>query len=375
VLVIRARVWHASYPETMWRREFRFATWVAALSALVMVLLAWVYDLPVRDPDNTEHYLVPTYVRLPLILLLALTVDIVPRAVWRARREPGTVVAAVRDVVAQRWSRREVRFVLVGLLTWYVSYVCYRNVKSYVPFVNPHLWDGKLEDSDRLLFLGRDPAVLVQELLGRDWAAHVLSYVYVSWMAVVPATLAMALVWSRNRRAGEWYVTAVALDWVLGALTYLAVPALGPVYADPDKFTDLPDTHVSLLQATLMSERQAVLVNPFTADTVQMIAAFISLHVAICTTLCVFAVLLEMRRGWRVAAWVYLALTSVSTIYFGWHYLVDLLGGAAIGVLAAWLAARGTGNQFRRLPAAAREVAPLEPAASPVEPVGNLNLR
>jgi membrane-associated phospholipid phosphatase len=345
----------------MRRGEFRFATWVAGVAAGVTVLMAWAYDLPVRDPDNTEHYLVPTYVRLPLILLLAVALDIVPRAVWRAHRAPRTVMTAVRAVVAERWARREVRFVVVGLLTWYVAYVSYRNVKSYVPFVNPHLWDGKLQDSDRLLFLGHDPAVLLHELLGRDWAAHALSYVYVSWMVVVPVTLAVALVWSRNRPAGEWYVTAVALDWVLGALTYLALPALGPVYAEPDVFADLAETHVSRLQAGMMADRQEVLVNPFTADTVQMIAAFTSLHVAICATMVVFAELLRMRRSLRVVAWTYLAVTSVSTIYLGWHYLLDLVGGAALGVAAAWWAARGTGHPFRRVPSGHR------PTSSPVE--------
>jgi hypothetical protein len=346
-------VWHATYPEAMRSGEFRFATWVAAVAAGVTLLMAWVYDLPVRDPDNTEHYLVPTYVRLPLILLAAVAVDIVPRAVRRARRSARGVRAEVRAVVAERWSRREVRFVLVGLVTWYVAYVSYRNVKSYVPFVNTHLWDGWLQDTDRLFFLGHDPAVLLHDLLGRDWAAHALSYVYVSWMVMVPLTLAVALVWSRNRRAGEWYVTAVALDWVLGALTYLALPALGPVYADPDTFAGLADTHVSRLQAGMMAERQEVLVNPFTAETVQMIAAFTSLHVAICVTFCVFAELLRMRRSLRVAAWVYLALTSVATIYLGWHYLLDLVGGAALGVVACWLAARGTGHELRRVPLAA----------------------
>ena len=350
--------------------QFRFATWAAGLAAGVTVLMAWVYDLPVRDPDNTEHYLVPTYVRLPLILLLAVALDIVPRAVWRARRAPGSVVAEVRRVVRERWSRAEVRFVVVGLVTWYVAYVSYRNIKSYVPFVNSHLWDGKLEDSDRLLFLGHDPAVLLHELLGRDWAAHALSYIYVSWMVVVPVTLAVALVWSRNRPAGEWYVTAVALDWVLGALTYLALPALGPVYADPADFTGLADTHVSRLQAGMMADRQEVLVNPFTAETVQMIAAFTSLHVAICVTLCVFAELLQVRLSLRIAAWVYLALTSVSTIYLGWHYLVDLVGGAALGLAAAWIAAKGTGQEFRRRPLAPA-VAGQPAAASAASPLAN----
>jgi membrane-associated phospholipid phosphatase len=262
-----------------------------------------------------------------------------------------------------------VRFVVVGLVTWYVAYVSYRNIKSYVPFVNPYLWDGKLEDSDRLLFLGHDPAVLLHELLGREWAAHALSYIYVSWMVVVPATLAVALVWSRNRPAGEWYVTAVALDWVLGALTYLALPALGPVYADPADFAGLAETHVSRLQAGMMADRQEVLVNPFTAETVQMIAAFTSLHVAICVTLCVFAELLQMRRSLRIAAWVYLGLTSLSTIYLGWHYLLDLVGGAALGIAAAWIAAKGTGQEFRRRPLAVAAGQPAE--ASAASPLAN----
>lgn len=345
--------------------EFRFATWVAGVAAGVTVLMAWVYDLPVRDPDNTENYLVPTYVRLPLILLAAVAVDIVPRAVWRARRSPRRVVAEVRAVVAERWSRREIRFVVVGLVTWYTAYVSYRNVKSYVPFVNSHLWDGWLQDTDRLIFLGNDPADLLQDLLGRDWAAHALSYVYVSWMVLVPFTLAVALVWSRNRPAGEWYVTAVALDWVLGAVTYLALPALGPVYAEPGDFADLAETHVSRLQAGMMAERQEVLVNPFTAETVQMIAAFTSLHIAISVTMCVFAELLRMRRSLRIAAWTYLALTAVATIYLGWHYLLDLVGGAALGVVAVWLAARGTDQPFRRVPL----VAPAETAATSLERV------
>jgi membrane-associated phospholipid phosphatase len=356
-------VWHGAYPVVVRTGEFRYATWVAALAAAAVALLAWIYDLPVRDPDP-GNYIVPTHVRLPLILLLAVVLDIVPRAVWRSRRRLRTTGRGLRNVATERWSHREVRFVLVGLVTWYVAYVSYRNIKSFVPFVNSHLWDGWLADSDRLFFLGHDPAVLLHELLGREWAAHALSYVYVSWMVVVPFTLAVALVWSRNRRAGEWYVTAVALDWVLGAVTYLALPALGPVYADPDTFDGLAETHVSRLQLAMREERLEVLRNPFTADNVQMIAAFTSLHVAICVTMCVFAELLRMRPSIRVAAWVYLALTSVSTIYLGWHYLLDLVGGAALGVCAAWLAARGTGQAFRRPPDSSRQSRP-SPASAP----------
>lgn len=352
-------MWHATYPEAMRTGEFR-ATGAVALSALGLTLLvAWVYDLPVRDPDN---YLVPTYVRLPAILVAAMALDVVPRALWRSRRAPRSLRRSVAAVVRERWTRHQLRFAVLGVATWYVAYLSYRNLKSYVPFLNTHLWDSWLRDLDRAVFLGHDPGVLLHGLLGRGVAAHALSYVYLSWVVVVPVTLAAALVWSRNRPVGEWYVTAVALDWVLGALTYLALPALGPVYADPDAYARLADTHVSRLQATMMAERGEVLTNPFTAGNVQMIAAFTSLHVAVCVTAVVFAELLRLPRWVRWTAWVYLALTALSTLYLGWHYTLDLVGGAVVGVVAAWLAARATGQPFRRRPAPSDAVA--QPSAS-----------
>jgi hypothetical protein len=331
------------------RREFGFAGWVAALAAAFTLLLGWVYDLPVRDPDSSEAYLVPTYVRLPLILLLAFALDVVPRALWRSRHGLRASAGEVRRVVRERWGRREVRFALVGLLTWYVAYASYRNVKSFVPFVNAHLWDAWLRDLDRMLFLGHDPYRLLHELLGRDVAAHVLSFVYLAWVVVVPFTLVVTLMWSRNRPVGEWYVTAVALDWVLGALTYLALPALGPVYADPEAFDGLAPTGVTRLQTAMMRDRQQVLDGPFAADGVQMIAAFVSLHVTICVTICVFVELRRMHALVRASAWAFLLVTVVSTVYLGWHYTLDLVGGAALGVAAAWIAARATGQPFRRV--------------------------
>ena len=51
---------------------------------------------------------------------------------------------------------------------------------------------------------------------GPGWAAHFFSFIYVAWIALVPVSLAIALVWSRKARAGSWYVTAIAVDWALG---------------------------------------------------------------------------------------------------------------------------------------------------------------
>jgi hypothetical protein len=338
------------------RGQFRFAVMAAAGMSVATLVVAWVYDLPVRDPDSVAG---PTWLRLPLILLAAFLLDVVPRVSARAwrRRDPRGLPGLAREVVRERWGLPHVTFALVGLGAWYLTYASFRNLKSFVPFVNRHLWDGTLADIDRVLFFGNDPVRLSHALFGTGFAAEFFSFLYIAWIVFVPISLAVALVWSRNSVAGAWYVTAVAVDWVLGAAVYYLVPSLGPVYAHPELFTELPRTDVTGLQELMMEERNEVLVNPFTTEAVQTIAAFASLHVGICVTMCVMAELLRLHRGVRVFLWLFLALTVPCTVYLGWHYAVDALGGAVLGVAGVWIAGKGTGNAFRRLPLPGQAVA------------------
>ena len=325
---------------------FRFAVVLSLALAATAVAVALTYHLPLRDPDGVA---VPTYVRLPIILLLAFLTDVVPRAVWRGRslvRLPRTLAAVVRE----RWPWEHVRFALVGLGAWYLTYAAFRNLKSFVPFVNRNLWDSTLAHLDRILFLGHDPATVLHSLFGVGFAAEIFSFVYVAWIVFVPFSLVVALVWSRDRTGGSWYVTAVAVDWVLGVATYFLVPTLGPVYAQSQDFVALPHTYVTTLQDAMIQDRYTVLYDPFATHAVQTIAAFASLHVGIMVTVCLMAELLHMKRWVRVAMWVFLAVTVVATVYLGWHYFVDAVGGAVLGAAGVWIAALGTGNHDRGRP-------------------------
>jgi hypothetical protein len=319
---------------------------MSLLLAAVTAVVAVTYQLPIRDPDGVA---VPTYVRLPAILLLAFLTDVAPRALWQGRslrRFPG----ALRSVVRERWDWPHIRFALVGLGAWYLTYAAFRNLKSFVPFVNRDRWDESLERFDRIVWLGHDPAAVLHHVFGTGWAAQFFSFVYVAWIVLVPVTLVVALVWSRDRVGGEWYVTAVAVDWVLGVATYFLVPTLGPVYAEPQDFTHLPHTYVSTLQESMIADRLQVLADPFGTHAVQTIAAFASLHVGIMVTVCLMVELLAMRRWIRVSMWVFLGLTVIATVYLGWHYFADTLGGAALGAAGVWIAAVGTGNHDRGRP-------------------------
>lgn len=335
----------------MGRGEFRGAAVVAAALAVVTVLVAWRYDLPVRDPDGVS---VPTWIRLPLIVLAAVALDVVLRWVRLARRDSVPAGAALRAVLRDRWDREQVWFTVSGLATWYVAYVAFRNLKSYVPFVNDRLWDAELARLDRMLWFGHDPAETLHQVLGTGWAAWVLAAVYVLWIGLVPATLAIALVWTRRSATGAWYVTAVSLNWVLGVAVYYAIPSLGPIYASPDTFATLPHTPNTDIQQWLLEDRVKVLAGPWDTNAVQTIAAFASLHVAVIVTICLVAEAMRLPVWLRVSAWTFAVLTVLATVYLGWHYFTDVLGGIAIGVLSLVLAGRLTSPRSVPQPRTAR---------------------
>jgi hypothetical protein len=322
--------------------------------------IAGTEDLPIRDPDA----FIPGYLRMPLIVLAAILTDIVPRAVHRSGYQLKRVPAAWQEVAVERWPRSHWVFALSGMAAWYLTYATFRNLKSFVPFVNQNNYDAELNSIDKAIFLGREPADLLHDVIGTGVTAQLMSAVYLVWIFLVPVSIAIALVWTRHNRAGSWYVTAVAFDWMLGAAIYLMVPTVGPIYSDPDEFTDLPHTYATWLSEELLDDRVAVLADPKDSGTLQSIAAFASLHVGIMMTICLVATFVRLARWIRVSAWAFLAATCVSTVYLGWHFFVDVLGGLALGTIGVYLAAMATGNHDRWRPRLRIEEEEREPEAS-----------
>ena len=76
----------------MGRGHFRGAIGVAVAMAVATWVVAAAYDLPVRDPDGVS---VPTWVRLPVIVLAAVLVDVLARwaAYLRTTPRPGAWAA------------------------------------------------------------------------------------------------------------------------------------------------------------------------------------------------------------------------------------------------------------------------------------------
>jgi len=317
---------------------------VSVVVGVLAVAASVRLDLPLKDPDG---FLGPSWLRMPGLVLLAFLVDVVPRSLWRARKQAGGFRHHARQIVREHWTRERMLLVVIGITCFFVTYVSYRNLKNYLPFLGGELRDPLLHQLDLVMMFGHEPAVLLHAVLGEGVSAHVLAFVYLMFLVVSPASLIVWLVWSRNISYGYWFATSHCLTWALGTASYYVVPSLGPNFWYTWLYVDLDQTAVNALQDALYVGRQDIIWNPF-ADSIQSVAGFASLHVAIILTLAMISQY-TVRHAWvRWTVWVFFALTVISTLYFGWHYIADDVAGAVIAVFSVWLGGIATGQKFER---------------------------
>lgn len=329
----------------MKRRAYVLLVGTAVVMGFLAVLTALLLGEGLKDPDGS---LGPSWVRLPLMVLSAFALDVVPRSLWRSRRNGRGFRTEARALIDEHWTRERVKLVLVGLVGFYVTYVSYRNLKNFLPQVNDTKYDLALHRIDKALMFGNEPAIVLHRLLGEDYAAHVLAFVYVLFLPIAPLSLIVYLVWARNISFGYWYATAQCLAWSLGTASYYLLPTLGPNFAFVWLYADLDQTAVAQMQSSLWYSRIDTLWEPLDTDSIQSVAGFASLHVGIIGTLALITHY-TVRHAWiRWSMWVFFALTVLSTLYFGWHYIADDIAGALIAVVSVWLGGIATGQKFDR---------------------------
>ncbi len=329
----------------MYRRAYALLIGIAAAMSLLAIVVSRIVDRPIVDPDG---FLGPAVVRVPLLILGAFLLDMLPRILWFSRLDPRRMPAIVRHRWRTHWTRDRIVLVVLGLVCFYVTYVSYRNLKSALPFVmGPNKYDRELHLIDQFLFFGQEPAVVLHEMFGWAPFAHVFSSIYLWFLPLVPLAMAAWVVWSRNISFGYWFATSQAIAWTLGTASYYLLPTLGPGFEYPWLYYDLADTGTTTLMDSLNDGREAVLWGDAEAA-VQSVAGFASLHVAV--TL-LFALMAQYTIRSRVVHWVFwvnFGVTVIATLYFGWHYVADDIGGVAIALIAFYVGGIASGQKFDR---------------------------
>jgi PAP2 superfamily len=318
---------HASQEDGDGRR------WLIGVWAVVVVFgaltAAWSHHVgvPLRDPGGKMFS-----GRLTGAVLLfggLVVVDAAVRTGWR-----GWTVRRAVGVLRTKWSTERLVLALSGLLAYHLVYVCYRNLKSWDAFNKP--LDDELNRLEAWLFFGNSPASLLHDLLGQGVAAPVLSVVYSSFSHLVVLSVVGALVFVDRIRDGYVFLASSMWLWILGVGSYYLIPSLGPFATAPQDFDQLPHTTMTVWWARLLSDRAEFLANPDAPGTFASVSAFASLHCGFTAMVVLMLRFYGLRRLAAVVA-VYLAATMVATVYFGWHFVIDLPGGILVAVLAVCL--------------------------------------
>ncbi|MCW2749247.1 MAG: hypothetical protein JWR83_357 [Aeromicrobium sp.] len=345
----------------MRRWPYTFAVCLSVGVGITTILMSHHVGVPLRDPDG---FLGPAYIRLPLIGLLFFAVGIVPIAVVRGKVRG--FPDAFRQILHEEWTWARVGNITAGLLTFYVCYVSYRNLKSDLPLFRKVHFDTQMLNIDYDLFFHHNPAPVLHNLLGIGFSAQVLSIAYVAYLPLIPLTLGAFLVWGKDVSMGAWYSTALSLNWILGAVSYYCIPTLGPAFVQQSMFADLPQTSAAELQRALFHAATRFYDDPAGGSTYG-IAGFASLHVSVVVSAVLFLHLTKQRRWIQVISWFYLVLVVLATIYFGWHYLSDDIAGAFIGWASVAIGAVATGNTRKQRARKLAEAA--DPGPSPARDV------
>ncbi len=244
----------------VYRRAYALLVGVAGGMLLLALFTANALGRSIVDP---EGFLGPAWARGPLLILLALTLDMVPRALWYSKLDVRKMPGIVRERWRTHWTRDRLVLVVLGLVCFYVTYVSYRNLKSFLPEVlgTDYMFDRELHQIDQLLFFGNEPAIVLHSILGYEVVAQFLSLIYIWYLPLVPLAVTAWAIWSRNISFGYWFATSQVLAWTLGTASYYLLPTLGPGFEYSWLYTDLPQTPTTDLMQSLHYGRSTFLWN------------------------------------------------------------------------------------------------------------------
>ena len=297
---------------------------VAAFAAVAILLRSRGLRL---DLHALRFTLVPMAGSLPRILLFGIAIH-AGFALLARRSALDYLRAFLRPASLFGWLRFcAVLMVVTFAYTW---------LKVCVPLLRTTQLDAGLLALDRLLHLGFSPNVFAVELFAGP-PLRLLDLWYAFWVVSILIAMAWGAAHPKLDRRRN-FALAAALLWTLGSWAYLALPAVGPCYVDPQSFADartsIPD---AAAMQTRLAENYALMVagrdgslrefNPYLG-----VAAMPSLHVGAHWLFALWA--RRHARRFFLPLAIATALTFLGSIATGWHYAVD---GYA-GMLLAWLA-------------------------------------
>lgn len=299
----------------------------ALLHVVAVVIFLRSHHLRI-DGRGFSYIVRPLLEELPIFLLVGLGAGLVATAVAR-RPIKAFLARRVRPGWLVHWLRLWIGVILVTY--------GYGWLKVNVPIVNHALWDAELWRLDAWLHLGFSPSVFVTQLVAGTPLVDLLDAWYDAWITSVVVTLCFLTVFL-PRPAGRRFTFGMLLIWGLGSWIYVAVPALGPIYAFPEAWQELVLPRALGAQADLWQNYQTMVGGRtgqiYSFNPIKGVAAMPSLHVGVYAYFTIWS-WRNLRPLW-VVFFLATLLTFLGSILTGWHYAVD----GYVGIGLAWVCHR-----------------------------------
>lgn len=195
----------------------------------------------------------------------------------------------------------------------------YTNLHDTIHFANPNDIHQHLIAIDQWIF-GAQPCVWAEQFI-HPVLTEIFSFCYMVFFAFAPA-VALTLYIQKRKTEFRAAMVSVILCFYTGYLLYILFPAVPPRITLQHLFTvnfngtPLADTAIAMINVLPRESR----------------AAFPSLHSAV--------TLLSLMLAYKYVRWLFWALLPfctgllLSTVYLRHHYVIDLIAGFILGILA-----------------------------------------
>ncbi len=237
-----------------------------------------------------------------------------------------------------------------GLLAFTPLMVSFAALKNDIPLIAPFSWDTTFAHWDTVIGFGRAPWQWLQPLLGHPPVTAAINTIYDGWFAVMFGSLVWQAFSARIGVLRMQFLLAFAFSWFFGGnILAVVFSSAGPCYYgllhpghDPYAAQMIYLRDVAAHWPVWSIGVQDALWHSYaTGDgVVSGISAMPSMHVIIAVVVMMLAWRSNRILGWALTAFA--AVIVVGAVHLAWHYAVDTIAGAALGLLfwyaAGWIA-------------------------------------
>lgn len=217
-------------------------------------------------------------------------------------------------------------------------YPMYQQSQQLVPALHPRDYDQLLIELDRMLF-GTDPTHWFARF-ANPWLTEYLQMCYVSFY-LLPIAVAFSFFFQRRIPTMLRFGRMIVFGFYVSYLAYFALPAIGPrftlhEFSQLDR--ELPGIVLTPYLRALVNEGGGIEPGEPFPERVVNRDCFPSGHTMM--TLLTIILAWRCRSTLRVPVTIIGLSLIVATVYLRYHYVVDLIAGAAFAAAMLWLEPR-----------------------------------